>query len=1003
MFIKEIVLDGFKCYEEKVTVANLDRSFNAITGMNGSGKSNVLDGILFALGLESTKALRANNTRELVNANRKECKVSLVLCNEEKSKSPPGYEHYDEICISRSIDAEGRTKCYINSHLCTSSALSKLCTSMGLGPRGSFSSIVMQGHITKVLSMKSSDLRELIEETAGTRSYEREKERAIAMIEKKEERLKDVREMLQRRISPFYDRLRQERTRFLETRDIHERRKELERREQEIKGMLVRHEIGEEIDTLEKCLRSYAGEMKTLGAIEKRIEEISGAKEEVDVVWIKAAIDGEKLRLDELKGKNLEEELVEKREEMKRMKDLTPSVELDELVERERLLVESLRRIDSGENDVLKKIEEVTSLKFERSRAEFELSSISGGRFSQERLDEIERLKVSEDEIEEMRRKAHILRSKINYPFVEGVFGTVEENVEVCDKKYLEAVYTVMGSRGKYVIASDEKVGGFLVSTMERSVSVIPLSKIRVFYLSSSVTREIESKGGVNMVSLLKFNSDVRKAIEFVFNNFFVFESKEMARKVCFEQKVMCVTVDGTVYDPKGTLSGGKTNFRVGTVRRKDVEDIERTIGLLEENRRKFESMREEYGELLRGKALHERREELKEKIRSFDTRISILSNLCENGMNIKEELRAVREKMVEGMKEKNEIDGAIERRKRLECKIKELECAIRSNKEEIRMCEEKILSYERMLGKHNMENDSRRMSEKEIDGLESNHRHLIRSTGKLQNRITKIYNDVERKLSEASEHGVEQRYGNVGMLDEEIRMAAESAGISPRCLLIRRKCISEEEKAGLTKELEMITGEMERLRCMRRSTMDPANFDLLERNELMIEELKEKIDKLEKDRLAIGQSISRFDDLGYKENLKAFKHINGRLGRFLRYFIPGSDARIDERNGEYSLKVKVGNWKESLNELSGGQRSLVALCLIFSMLTYRPSSFYIFDEIDSALDLSYTQGIGEIIKKEFDSAQFIVVSLKSGMFDNANNIFKVYLQDGKSRICRIK
>ncbi|ADM10971.1 chromosome segregation protein [Encephalitozoon intestinalis ATCC 50506] len=1002
MFIKEIVLDGFKCYEEKVVVANLDRSFNAVTGMNGSGKSNVLDGILFALGLEGTKALRANNIKELINSNRKECKVSVVMCNKEKARSPPGYEHYDEICVSRAIDSEGRTKCYINNHLCTFSTLSKLCGSMGLTSRGSFSSVVMQGHITKVLSMKSSDLRGLIEETAGTKSYEKEKEKAMSMIEKKEEKLREAQEMLKRRISPFYDKLREERARFLETRDLKERKRILSQREQEVKEILVVDEVREEIDVLDRSLRSYIEEMKSLELIEKRIEEISGAKEEVDIVWIKASIDGEKLKLDEMKGKGLEERLLKKKEEVRMMEGLRPGLELARLVERERLLAESLRRMDTGENDVLRKAEELTSLKLQRSRIEFEFNSISEGVFSQERLDEIERIKVSEEEIEELRKKAQVLRSKINYPLVEGVFGTVEENVEVCDERYLEAVYTVMGARAKYVITSDEKVGGLLLSTAERSVSVIPLSKIRVFCLSASVLKEIESRGGVSMVNLLRFDNSVRKAIEFVFGNFFMFESKEMARKVCFEQKVMCVTIDGTVYDPKGTLSGGKTSFKIGTVRRKDVEEIERLVESLELNRRKFEALKEEYARLLRGKVLDERRLKLKKEMGSLDTRISVLSDLCEDGMNIREELRVVREKIVEGMKEKSKADIIEEKKKKLESQIREMELEIKQNQEEMRRCEERILSYEKMLGKHDVENDNRRMSEREMDGLESKQRHLIRSTGKLQNKIAKIYNDVERKLRQTL-NGEEEHIYEDRVLDEEIYKTAESIGVNPRYLLIRKQNMAEKERLELVEELEMIRSEMKRLSSMKKSTMDPANFDLLERNELMIEDLKVKIDKLEKDRLAIIQSISRFDDLGYKENLKAFHHINGRLGRFLRYFIPESDARIDENNGEYSLRVKIGNWKESLGELSGGQRSLVALCLIFSMLTYRPSSFYIFDEIDSALDLSYTQGIGEIIRNEFSNAQFIVVSLKNGMFDNANNIFKVYLQDGKSRICRIK
>ncbi|EQB59844.1 chromosome segregation protein [Vairimorpha apis BRL 01] len=76
---------------------------------------------------------------------------------------------------------------------------------------------------------------------------------------------------------------------------------------------------------------------------------------------------------------------------------------------------------------------------------------------------------------------------------------------------------------------------------------------------------------------------------------------------------------------------------------------------------------------------------------------------------------------------------------------------------------------------------------------------------------------------------------------------------------------------------------------------------------------------------------------------------------------------------------------------------------MIFSILTYKPTPFYIFDEIDSALDLNYTQNIGEILKKEFNNSQFIVISLKNGLYENANNVYKVFIKDGKSNICQIK
>jgi structural maintenance of chromosome 2 len=63
---------------------------------------------------------------------------------------------------------------------------------------------------------------------------------------------------------------------------------------------------------------------------------------------------------------------------------------------------------------------------------------------------------------------------------------------------------------------------------------------------------------------------------------------------------------------------------------------------------------------------------------------------------------------------------------------------------------------------------------------------------------------------------------------------------------------------------------------------------------------------------------------------------------------------------------------KESLMELSGGQRSLVALSLILAMLKFKPAPFYILDEVDAALDLSHTEHIGKVIKNHFKESQVI-------------------------------
>jgi len=86
-----------------------------------------------------------------------------------------------------------------------------------------------------------------------------------------------------------------------------------------------------------------------------------------------------------------------------------------------------------------------------------------------------------------------------------------------------------------------------------------------------------------------------------------------------------------------------------------------------------------------------------------------------------------------------------------------------------------------------------------------------------------------------------------------------------------------------------------------------------------------------------------------------------------------------------------------SANRIS--HRSLVALSLIMALLQFKPAPMYILDEVDAALDLSHTQNIGRLIKTRFKGSQFIVVSLKDGMFQNANRIFRTRFSEGTSMV----
>jgi structural maintenance of chromosome 2 len=134
---------------------------------------------------------------------------------------------------------------------------------------------------------------------------------------------------------------------------------------------------------------------------------------------------------------------------------------------------------------------------------------------------------------------------------------------------------------------------------------------------------------------------------------------------------------------------------------------------------------------------------------------------------------------------------------------------------------------------------------------------------------------------------------------------------------------------------------------------------------------------------------------------------VNRDFGSIFSTLLPGTAAKLEPpENGTVmdGLEVKVafgGVWKESLTELSGGQRSLLALSLILSLLLFKPAPMYILDEVDAALDLSHTQNIGAMLRTHFSNSQFIVVSLKEGMFNNANVIFRTRFVDGVSTVVR--
>jgi structural maintenance of chromosome 2 len=183
--------------------------------------------------------------------------------------------------------------------------------------------------------------------------------------------------------------------------------------------------------------------------------------------------------------------------------------------------------------------------------------------------------------------------------------------------------------------------------------------------------------------------------------------------------------------------------------------------------------------------------------------------------------------------------------------------------------------------------------------------------------------------------------------------------------------------------------------------------MQMFEKAEQEYDELKRKKDVVENDKRKIEEVMEELDEKKRSALETTWRKVTADFGAIFSTLLPGTTAKLEPEEGTSfldGLEVRVafgGVWKESLSELSGGQKSLLALSLILAMLLFKPAPIYILDEVDAALDLSHTQNIGRMIKTHFPQSQFIVVSLKEGMFNNANVIFRTKFVDGVSTVAR--
>ena len=169
---QKLELYGFKSFADKVEIPFSD-GFTAIIGPNGCGKSNVADSIRWTLGEQSAKALRGKTMQDVIfngTEHRRRmsyCEVSLYFDNTDKDLFPS--LSFDQVVITRKLDASNQSDYYINNSRCRMKDIVGLMHDTGIGKDGY--SIIGQGRVDEILSQKPDERRGVFDEAAGISQF----------------------------------------------------------------------------------------------------------------------------------------------------------------------------------------------------------------------------------------------------------------------------------------------------------------------------------------------------------------------------------------------------------------------------------------------------------------------------------------------------------------------------------------------------------------------------------------------------------------------------------------------------------------------------------------------------------------------------------------------------------------------------------------------------------------------------------------------------------------
>jgi chromosome segregation protein len=939
--------------EEWVYDLTVEDNHNFIANNIFVHNSNVSDALCFVLGRRGSKSMRVSEAKNFIFLGSKyvkpghEASVELVFDNFDGAFSIDK----SEIVLRRVVKRNGTSVYQINGETKTQGELVEMLFQAGIDPHGF--NLVLQGKIQEVVKMHPEERRKIIEDVAGIGVYENRKEKSLRELEKTEERLKEIGVVLKTNYA-YLRNLEKEKAQA-------EKFKELELTVKRCKASLLSRKIEDKKKEIEKIVESINEKEKQKAKLKERAEKIQKEIEEFGektqhinkVIQQATGVEQDTLRNSitllktEVEGVRVRREgYLHRREGIdKRIKELEKSIpDLEKELEGLRL-----------ESPIMaKKAEELRKKKLELSKIEEERKKVLN--FKSELNAQREKIKDREQrlsrvlaESESTIKQMEEISGKLNYSDEKSCIKEVENLKVLRDerKKKLEDL------RNEEM--QNERALGIAEAEIKRAEEIkLKVNDLDVCPLCQSKITE-EHKEHVFSDSKEKIDGS-KKIIDF---------SKERLHFIKKEKE--------NLIEELQLIEGKIVSGEIEQNKHRSLKDRQESL-------KKFVS--EE-------KLLREEINAVEERCRNLELKTVDLSALeiqYDAKMSEIEEISS---------RTKEDANTSILYKSR---DLDQTKNIIKESKKDFQELESNIddLSLQ-------FEKKSKLLFEKEQQEKELSERFkkMYDERDSFQLRIQEksiSFNEIQASIRAEED---QTNYLKVG----QARMDAEREAIEME--------MSEFSEVELIKApIQVIE---ERLQRSQQGIAEIGSINLraLEVYQDVKKEydvVQEKVNTLEKEKLDILAVIEEIDKKKTREFMKTFKAMNELFALNFSKLSSKGQAFLEIENeedifaGGVNIVIRLAKGKYfDVTSLSGGEQTLVALSLLFAIQEHKPYPFYVFDEIDAALDKRNSEKLAALLNQYMKAGQYVVITHNDALIMNSNILYGVSMHDGVSKILSLK